>query len=130
MLGIPWLCNASLAGLAIFLIHRITLEITAIDARRVGRGSLRVASGAFGRERDLLLFDARTLDGDCYSSGCCFKPTPTVPSAPASLVRSRWVLHNPFPHTMFRRGRGRGNRAFPKNRGEHFFPVDSGYLSY
>src|SRR5258708_6046231 len=46
-LGIPWLCNAGLAGFAVFLVHRITFDIT--PARRAAAWAIlfTIASGAF-----------------------------------------------------------------------------------
>ena len=47
---VPWLCNASLSGLALVLIHRITQEITG-DRRAAGWAQLfTVASGAFAAD--------------------------------------------------------------------------------
>ena len=58
----PWLCNATLAGLAVFLVYRITREITG-DRRAAGWAMLfTVASGAFVANAHVLLFDAGAPD--------------------------------------------------------------------
>jgi hypothetical protein len=61
LLGIPWLCNATLAGLAIFLIHRITLELT-LDRRAAGNAVCARFIGLLG-QCDFLLFHASASHG-------------------------------------------------------------------
>jgi len=97
----PWLATR-LAGLAIFLIHRITLEITSDRRAAVGPWSLGSPPELLVANADLLLFDAGTLDGElAIRLACCLNPLPTVPSAPCVVGSLALVLHNPFPHTMF-----------------------------
>jgi hypothetical protein len=96
-----WLCNASLAGLALFLIHWIAKEITQ-DQRAAGWALLfALASGAFVADAISfyslqahltanLLFAALLLRPNRYRAFC------------AGLVGSlALILHNPMPHTLF-----------------------------
>ena len=98
---VPWLCNASLAGLALVLIHRITKEITG-DRRAAGWALLfTVASGAFAADAlsyysmqahltANLLFVALLLEPSRYRAFC------------AGLTGSlALILHNPIPHVLF-----------------------------
>ncbi|MEO7206686.1 MAG: hypothetical protein ABI356_03235 [Steroidobacteraceae bacterium] len=100
-LTVPWLCNALLSGLSVFLIYWITQKITA-DRRAAGWAMLfTLASGAFladgisyySMQAHLLtnlIFVALLLEP---SSGRAFA---------AGLVGSlALTLHNPVPHTLF-----------------------------
>jgi hypothetical protein len=100
-LEVPWLCNAALSGLALYLIGWIVLEITG-DQRAVGWALLfALASGAFiaggisyySMQAHLtlnLLFAALLLRASRYRA------------AAAGLVGSLALnLHNPMPHALF-----------------------------
>jgi hypothetical protein len=97
----PWLCNASLAGLALLLIHLITKEITQ-DRRAAGWALLfALASGAFVADAISyyslqahltanLIFVALLLRPNRYRAFC------------AGIVGSlALILHNPMPHALF-----------------------------
>jgi hypothetical protein len=126
-LGIPWLCNASLAGLAIFLIHRITLEITN-DRRAAGWAVVfTVASGAFVANAISYYSMQAHLTANLLFVWLLLKPTPYRAFGAGVVGSLALVLHNPFPHTMF---------AVPwivaiarsKEPGRTFFPLILGYL--
>ena len=100
-LGAPWLCNALLAGLALYLVYWITLEITR-DKRAAGWSLLfSISSSAFvanaisyySMQAHLtanLLFVALLMRQNRYRA------------FGAGLVGSLAVtLHNPVPHTLF-----------------------------
>jgi hypothetical protein len=126
-LGVPWLCNASLAGLAIYLIHRITLEITN-DRRAAGWAVLfAAASGVFvGNAISYYSMQAH-LTANLIFVWLLLKPTPYRAFGAGVVGSLALVLHNPFPHAMF---------AAPwivsilrsKERGQTFFPLVLGYL--
>jgi hypothetical protein len=124
---IPWLCNASISGLAIYLIYWITKEITC-NLRAAGWAMLfALASGAFvanglsyySMQAHLaanLLFVALLLKHSRYAA------------FGAGLVGSlALILHNPVPHALF---------AVPwiaatvmrRNRRQYFLPLILGYL--
>jgi hypothetical protein len=98
---VQWLCNATLAGLALILIHWITKEITQ-ESRAAGWALLfALASGAFVADAISyyslqahltanLLFAALLLRPNRYRAFC------------AGLVGSlALMLHNPLPHALF-----------------------------
>jgi hypothetical protein len=101
LLRAPWLCNATLAALALYLVYWITLEITR-DKRAAGWSLLfSIASGAFvanaisyySMQAHLtanLLFVALLMRQNRYRA------------FGAGLVGSfALTLHNPVPHTLF-----------------------------
>jgi hypothetical protein len=99
--GIPWLCNASLAGLAIALIYWITLEITG-DRRAAGWAMLfTLSAGAFvGNALSYYSMQAH-LTINLLFAALLLKPT-RYRSLAAGLVGSLGVvLHNPVPHALF-----------------------------
>jgi hypothetical protein len=126
-LGIPWLCNASLAGFSIFLIHRITFEITG-DRRAAGWAVLfTVASGAFTANAISYYSMQAHLTANLLFVWLLLKPTPYRAFGAGVVGSLALVLHNPFPHTMF---------AAPwivaiarsKEQQRSFFPLILGYL--
>jgi hypothetical protein len=100
-LGIPWLCNSTLAGITIFLVHRITLEITD-DRRAAGWAVLfTLASGAFAAYAISYYSMQAHLTANLLFVWLLLKPTP-YRAFGAGLVGSlALVLHNPFPHALF-----------------------------
>jgi hypothetical protein len=100
-LGVPWLCNASLAGLAIFLVHRITLEITG-DRRAAGWAVLfTVASGSFAAYAISYYSMQAHLTANLLFVWLLLKPTPYRAFVAGVVGSLALVLHNPFPHTLF-----------------------------
>ncbi len=100
-LGIPWLCNASLAGFAIFLIHRITLDIT--ESRRAAGWAVlfTVASGAFWAYAISYYSMQAHLTANLLFVWLLLKPTPYRAFGAGVVGSFALVLHNPFPHTLF-----------------------------
>jgi hypothetical protein len=100
-LKITWLCNASLAGLAILLIYWITKEI-AQDRRASGWALLfTLASGAFIADAISLYSMQAHLTANLLFVALLLKPTPHRALA-AGLVGSLALnLHNPLPHALF-----------------------------
>ena len=97
----PWLCNASLAGLAMILIHRVTQEITG-DRRAAGWALLfTLASGAFVAEGLSYYSMQAHLTANLLFVALLMKPT-TSRVFGAGLVGSlALTLHNPVPHSLF-----------------------------
>ncbi len=100
-LGVPWLCNASLTGLAMVLIHRITQEITS-DRRAAGWALLfTVASGAFVANALSYYSMQAHLTANLLFVALLMKPT-AYRVFGAGLVGSlALILHNPVPHMLF-----------------------------
>jgi hypothetical protein len=100
-LGIPWLCNACLAGLAILLIHRITLEITN-DLRAAGWALLfTLASGAFIANAISYYSMQAHLTANLLFAWLLLKPNPYRAFGAGVVGSLALVLHNPFPHAVF-----------------------------
>ncbi len=101
LLGIPWLCNATLAGLAVFLMHRITFDVTG-DRRAAGWASLfAIASSAFWANAISYYSMQAHLTANLLYAWLLLKPT-CARSVSAGLVGAlALLLHNPFPHMLF-----------------------------
>jgi hypothetical protein len=101
LLGIPWLCNASLAGLGVFLIYRITLQIT--DDRRAAGWAVffTLCSGAFVANAISYYSMQAHLTANLLFAWLLFKPTPYRAFAAGVVGSLALVLHNPFPHALF-----------------------------
>jgi hypothetical protein len=98
---VPWLCNASLAGLAIFLIYWITKEITG-DRHAAGWALLfTVASGGFVANALSYYSMQAHLTANLLFVALLINPT-RYRALGAGLVGSlALILHNPVPHTLF-----------------------------
>lgn len=100
-LSVPWLCNSTLAGIAIFLIHRITLEITN-DRRAAGWAVLfALASGAFVAYAISYYSMQAHLTANLLFVWLLLKPTPHRAFGAGVVGSVALVLHNPFPHLLF-----------------------------
>jgi len=101
LLKAPWLCNASLAGMAMLLIHWITLEITG-DRRAAGWALLfTAASGAFVADAMSYYSMQAHLTANLAFVALLMKPT-RYRAFGAGLVGSlALILHNPVPHALF-----------------------------
>jgi hypothetical protein len=101
ILGLPWLCNASLAGIAVFLVHRITLEIT--EDRRAAAWAVlfTVTSGAFAAYGISYYSMQAHLTANLLFVWLLLKPTPYRAFCAGVVGSLALVLHNPFPHTLF-----------------------------
>jgi hypothetical protein len=123
----PWLCNASLAGIAIVLIHRITLEITA-DRRAAGWAVLfTLGSGTFAAYAISYYSMQAHLTANLLFVWLLLKPT-SYRAFGAGVVGSlALVLHNPFPHTLFALP-WIAAIAFSKERRPALLPLILGYL--
>jgi hypothetical protein len=101
LLGVPWLCNSILAGITIFLVHRITLEITD-DRRAAGWAVLfTLASGAFAAYAISYYSMQAHLTANLLFVWLLLKPTPYRAFGAGVVGSLALVLHNPFPHVLF-----------------------------
>jgi hypothetical protein len=100
-LAVPWLCNALLSGLAVFLIYWITREIST-DRRAAGWSMLfALASGAFLADGISYYSMQAHLAANLVFVALLMKPS-TNRAFAAGLVGSlALILHNPVPHTLF-----------------------------
>lgn len=126
-LGAPWLCNAVLAGIAILLIHRITLEITG-DRRAAGWAVLfTLGSGAFVANAISYYSMQAHLTANLLFVWLLLKPTRYRASGAGVVGSLALVLHNPFPHTLFALP-WIAAFGFSKERRQAFLPLILGYL--
>jgi hypothetical protein len=100
-LGIPWLCNAALAGLALFLIHRITVDITR-DQLAAGWAVLfTVASGAFVVDALSYYSLQSHMTANLLFVTLLLRPSVKRAAAAGLIGSFALILHNPVPHALF-----------------------------
>lgn len=98
---VPWLCNASMAGLTILLIYRITKEITG-DRTAPGWAMLfTLASAAFVGEAISLYSMPAHLTANLLFVLLMLKPTAHRALAAGLVGSVALILHNPLPHVLF-----------------------------
>jgi hypothetical protein len=97
----PWLCNAVLAGLALFFVYWITLEITR-EKRAAGWSLLfSIASGAFVANAISYYSMQAHLTANLLFAALLMRQN-RFRAFGAGLVGSLAItLHNPVPHTLF-----------------------------
>ena len=101
LLGIPWICNATLAGLAIYLIHRITLDVTG-DRRAAGWAMLfALASSAFWANAISDDSMQAHLTANLLYAWLLLKPSGRRSFAAGLVGALALLLHNPVPHMLF-----------------------------
>jgi hypothetical protein len=100
-LDVPWLCNALLSGLSIYLIYWITKEITA-DRRAGGWAMLfAFASGAFVADGISSYSMQAHMTANLLYAALLINPS-RIRVFGAGLVGSMaLILHNPVPHALF-----------------------------
>jgi hypothetical protein len=126
-LTVPWLCNASLSGLSVFLIYWITREITA-DKRAAGWAMLfTLASGAFLADGISYYSMQAHLTANLVFVALLIRRS-TNRAFAAGLVGSlTLLLHNPVPHTLFAIP-WIAALAFQSDRRRYLVPLFAGYL--
>lgn len=127
LVDMPWLCNAVLGGISIYLIYRITIEISG-DQRAGGWAILfTLASGAFLANAISLYSMQAHLTFNLLFAWLLIRPTRARAIAAGMVGSFALVLHNPFPHAVF---------ALPwvfafavrRDLRRHFVPLILGYL--
>ncbi len=97
----PWACNATLAGLAMVLVHRITFEVTG-DRRAAGWALLfTAASGVFAANAISFYSMQAHLTANLAFVALLLKPTGTRAFAAGLVGSLALILHNPVPHALF-----------------------------
>jgi hypothetical protein len=100
-LNVPWLCNASLSGLAIFLIHWITKEITGEQLAAGWAILFTLASGVFAADGISYYSMQAHMTANLLFVALLITPT-AYRAFGAGLVGSlALILHNPLPHALF-----------------------------
>ena len=125
--GAPWLCNALLAGLALYLIHRMTFDLLG-DRQAAGWATLfALGSGAFLANAISFYSMQAHLTANLFFAWLLFKPT-NARAVAAGLVGSlALLLHNPFPHVLFALPWIVG-LALDKDQRRFLLPLVLGYL--
>jgi hypothetical protein len=125
--GVPWLCNALLAGLAVWLVYLITREI--VDDRRAAAWAMLFAVGSSEFLANSISFYSMQahLTANLLFVWLLLKPTP-LRALTAGVVGSlALVLHNPLPHLLFA-APWVLSMATDKNRRRNLLPLLLGYV--
>jgi hypothetical protein len=99
--GVPWLCNALLGGAAIYLIYRITLEITGDRRAAAWAMIFGIASGALFANAISYYSMQAHLTLNLLFAWLLLRPTWHRALAAGLLGSFALVLHNPLPHMLF-----------------------------
>lgn len=97
----PWLCNAALGGIAIYLIYRITLDVTGEPRAAAWAMLFAFASSAFDANAISYYSMQAHLTLNLLYAWLLLQPTGKRALAAGVVGSFALVLHNPFPHTMF-----------------------------
>ena len=127
LFGVPWLCNASISGLGIYLIYWITREITS-DRRSAGWAMLfALASTAFIANGISYYSMQAHLVANLLFVALLIRPT-GFRAVGAGLIGSLALnLHNPLPHALFA-APWIASIALQRNRRPNLLPLILGYL--
>ena len=126
-LKVPWLCNASLAGLALYLIHWITREIT-VDRGAAGWAVVfTLASGAFAADAISYYSMQAHLTANLLFVALLMKPTRNRALGAGLAGSLALILHNPFPHALFA-APWIAAMALAPGRRRYLLPMSLGYL--
>jgi hypothetical protein len=98
---VSWLCNASLAGIALVLIHHITAEISQ-DHLAAGWAVLfTIASGAFVADAISYYSLQAHMTANLSFVALLLRPNWRRAAAAGLIGSLALILHNPVPHTLF-----------------------------
>jgi hypothetical protein len=96
-----WLCNACLAGLALFLVHWITQEITQ-EKRAAGWALLfALASSAFAANAISFYSLQAHLTANLLFASLLLRPNRCRAFCAGMVGSLALILHNPMPHALF-----------------------------
>ncbi len=125
--GVPWLCNAALSGLGIYLIYWITREITS-DRRCAGWAVLFALGSTTFIANGISFYSMQAhLTANLLFVGLLIRPT-GLRVFGAGLVGSLALnLHNPVPHALFALP-WIASIALQHNRRPYLFRLLLGYL--
>jgi hypothetical protein len=126
-LGVPWLCNASLSGLSVFLIYWVTREIT-MDRRAAGWAMLfALASGAFLADGISYYSMQAHLAANLVFVALLIRPSTSRAFSAGLIGALALILHNPVPHVLFAVPWILA-LAFQADRRRYLVPLFAGYL--
>ena len=126
-LSIPWLCNASLSGLSVWLIYWITREITG-ETRAAGWAMLfALASGAFLANGISYYSMQAHLAANLVFVALLLRPSKYRACAAGLIGSLALILHNPVPHALFAIP-WIGALALQSDRRRYLLPLVAGYL--
>jgi hypothetical protein len=126
-LTIPWLCNASLSGLSVFLVYWITQQISA-DKRAAGWAMLfTLASGVFLADGISYYSMQAHLAANLVFVALLIMPSTNRAFAGGLVGSLALILHNPVPHALFAIP-WIVAEAFQANRRRYLLPLLVGYL--
>jgi hypothetical protein len=126
-LNVPWLCNASLSGLAIFLIYWITKEITG-DRRAGGWAMLfALASGVFAADGISYYSMQAHLAANLLFVALLIKPSGYRAFGAGIVGSFALILHNPVPHVLFAIP-WIAAMAMQRDRRRYLLPLLAGYV--
>ena len=99
--GVSWLANPLLGGLAVLLVHRLVLQLTASNSAAGLAALLTVASPAFTVNAfSLYSMNAHLVCNTAFTI-LLLRPTPLRALAAGLIGSLALVLHNPVPHLLF-----------------------------
>jgi len=100
-LGVPWLCNPVLGALAVWVLHRLALDLTASREAAGTTVLLSMASSAF--MINAISFYSMTAHLLCNALFVLLllRPDPTRALLAGLVGGFALVLHNPVPHALF-----------------------------
>jgi hypothetical protein len=100
-LGVPWLCNPCLAGLALLLIHRITQDLT--GERRAAAWALlfTLGAGAFAAYAISYYAMQARLTTNLLFVWLLLRPSRLRCAAAGAVGSLALIVHSPFPHALF-----------------------------
>jgi len=100
-LGVPWLCNPVISAIALWLLVRITVELS--SDRLAGGWALlfAIGSGAFFVNGISFYSMQAHMTANLLFAWLLFSPTPARALAAGFVGSIALVLHNPFPHALF-----------------------------
>jgi hypothetical protein len=101
LVGLPWACNGVLAGASLFLIYRVTEEIT--GDRRAGGWALLFALASSGFWANAISYYSMQahLTANLLYVWLLLRPTPWKGLAAGLVGSVALLLHNPVPHLLF-----------------------------
>ena len=127
LVSAPWLCNPLLAGLAIYLIYSITLEITGNRRSAVWSMLFALASTAFLANAISYYSMQAHLTLNLLFAWLLLKPSTTRACIAGAVGSMALVLHNPVPHALFALPWILGI-ALSKEQRRFLIPLAAGYL--
>ena len=100
-LGVPWLCNPAMSGAALWLMYRITLDVTGVP-RLAGWSMLfALASGGFLLNGISYYSMQAHLTANLLFAWLLLRPDRGRVLAAGFVGSVALVLHNPVPHALF-----------------------------